>query len=249
MAEPPIVVRAENLWHAYPGKPPVLHGVSLEVPEGGFWAIYGPSGAGKTTLLKLLAGLLGLQRGQVELLGHTLVPGNGRVPQGLRRQVGYIPQQLGLVRSLTALENVQLGALGRNGHWGALLGLFAKEEVARARECLALLGMEHKAGEKVFRLSGGERQRVAIARTLLQGPRIIFADEFVSDLDLPRAVQVLETMRDLGRRQGLSFVVNLHDAEGMQECADEILVLKGGKIAHRGPARTLTAAFLREILA
>jgi phosphonate transport system ATP-binding protein len=246
MSDVPVMIRAENLWFSYPSRPPVLRGVSLEVPEGAFWTVFGPSGAGKTTLMKCLAGLLTPKHGQIQLLGHS-VNGNG-LPGWLRLQIGYIPQQLGLVRGLTALENVLLGSLGRNGGFRSYLGAFPSDEVERAREYLALLGIGQKADEKAYRLSGGERQRVAIARTLLQGPRIIFADEFVSDLDLPRATQILTTMRELGRRQRLTFVMNLHEVEVTHHVADQALVLKDGTIVHQGPADQLTTPRLLEIL-
>lgn len=238
-------VKAEGLSFRYARNRDVLRDVSLEVPAGALWTIFGPSGAGKTTLMKVLAGLLPVQQGRVRLLGHAV---NGELPGWLRQKVGYIPQQLGLVRSLSALENVLLGSLGRNGGLRPLLGLFPKSDAERARAYLALLGIEHKAGERTFRLSGGERQRVAIARTLLQGPRIIFADEFISDLDLPRAMHTLNVMRELGRREGLTFVINLHEVEVMREMADQAVILRDGRIAHRGPARDLSSALLHELL-
>jgi phosphonate transport system ATP-binding protein len=239
-------VRGENLRFAYRGKPPVIDGVSVAVPAGAFWTVFGPSGAGKTTLLKLLAGLLPVAQGRVEVLGADVT---GGVPRELRLKVGYIPQQLGLVRGLTALENVLLGSLGRNGGLRALLGHFAKAERDRARELLALVGIEAKAGERAFRLSGGERQRVAIARTLLQEPRVIFADEFVSDLDLPRATQVLETMRRLAEERGITFLINLHELETAQLVADHALILNRGAIVHQGPAGELSPALLHAALA
>jgi phosphonate transport system ATP-binding protein len=242
-------VRAHDLWFSY-GVPPgtgwVLRGISLEIPRGSFWVILGPSGAGKTTLVKILAGLLPPHRGDVEVLGHRL--DHGRIPPQLRQRIGYIPQQLGLVRGLTALENVLLGSLGRNKGVLPALGLFPRSEVERAMEYLELLGIAHKAHEKVFRLSGGERQRVAIARTLLQGPEVIFADEFVSDLDLLRAAQIIETMRDFVRRDGITFLLNLHEIQLVQEFADQVLVLKEGVIVHRGEARSLTMSLFQELL-
>lgn len=244
MAETP-AIRAEGLRSSYRGSGVVLRGVSLEVPRGAFWAIFGSSGAGKTTLMKVLAGLRRPDEGRLELLGHAVTNG---IPAWLRRQLGYIPQQLGLVRGLTALENVLLGALGRHTGLGPLLGVFPRAEVARAREALELLGIAHKAEERAYRLSGGERQRVAIARTLLQEPQIVFADEFISDLDLPRAVQTLETMRTLARQHGLTFVVSLHEVEVMRECADQALILRDGAIVHRGAGREMSASLLRQVL-
>lgn len=242
-----IACKAEGVWFTYSQRNNwVLKGIDLEVPQGGFLTILGPSGSGKTTLVKVLAGLLPPTQGQVELLGQRL---NSHAPLSIRRQVGYIPQQLGLVRNMTALENVLLGMLGQMSGPGPLLGLFPKQVVERARAYLASLGIESKAGEKVHRLSGGERQRVAIARTLLQGPKIVFADEFVSDLDLPRAAQVLEDIRQLGQREGIALVINLHEVPLVQELGDQVLILKEGSIVYRGLAQDITLSLVREVMA
>lgn len=239
--------KAEGVWFAYRQTQWILKGIDLAVPPEGFVTILGPSGSGKTTLVKIMAGLLKPQQGRVELLGMPIVNGNGYHPE-IRRHVGYIPQQLGLVRSITALENVLLGALGRISGAITMLGVFPQPEIDRAREYLNFLGIADKAHEKVFRLSGGERQRVAIARTLLQKPKVIFADEFVSDLDLPRAIQVLAAMRELARREHIAFVINLHEIPLVQEIGDEVVILKEGNIIHRGKAHDLTMALAREAL-
>ncbi|GBD12436.1 Lipoprotein-releasing system ATP-binding protein LolD [bacterium HR24] len=236
-------VRAHDIWFAYRGEDWVLKGVSLEVPRGTFMAIMGPSGAGKSTLLRLLAGLLRPQRGSVQVLGHAAH--NGRLPRP-RARVGYIPQQLGLVRNVSALENVLMGALGRVRGLAPYLGLFPREEVARAMSLLEDLGIGHKARDKAFQLSGGERQRVAIARALMQQPEIVLADEFVSDLDLPRASEVLSTMRELGQAQGVTFVVNMHELPLVHDYADLVTVLRDGEVTFRGPARAVTWAELQE---
>ncbi|QWK10551.1 MAG: ATP-binding cassette domain-containing protein [Thermoflexus hugenholtzii] len=235
----------EDLWFAYRPGAWILKGVSLRVPPGGFWAIMGPSGAGKTTLMRILAGLLPIPRGRVFLLGHPLHEG---LPPAMRRMVGYIPQQLGLVRGLTALENVLMGALARHDGWRTALGFFPRAEIERAYALLAALGLAEKAGEKVIRLSGGERQRVAIARTLMQDPQVILADEFVSDLDLPRAAQVLARVRELARERGLTVILNLHEIQLVQEFADHVAVLKEGRIVHESAAAALSWPALRELI-
>lgn len=243
--ELPPAIHVEDLWFAYRPGAWVLKGVNLRVPAGGFWAVMGPSGAGKTTLMRLLAGLLPLQRGRVTVQGRPLHIGP---PPGFRRIVGYIPQQLGLVRGLTALENVLLGALARHDGWGTALGLFPQSEIERARSLLAMLGLADKAEEKVFRLSGGERQRVAIARTLMQDPQILLADEFVSDLDLPRAAQVLAFVRAWAQERNLTVVMNLHEIQLVQEFADSVAILKDGRVVETGPAAQLGWPRLRELL-
>ena len=242
-----VACRANAVWFAYRNDAWILRDISLQIPVSGFLTILGASGSGKTTLLKILAGILSPQRGSVELLGQTLNE-NLRATSALRQQVGYIPQQLGLVRGMTTLENVLLGAVGRMNPVLPLLGIFPKREIERAREYLNLLGIVHKASEPVYRLSGGERQRVAIARTLLQQPRIVFADEFVSDLDLPRAAQVLQAMRDLSAREQIAFVINLHEIPLVQEIGDQVVILKQGTIVERSTAHDLSFAHVREVL-
>ncbi len=232
-------VRAHDLWFAYRGQAWVLKGLHLEVPRAAFLAIMGPSGAGKSTLLRLLAGLLRPQRGHIEVLGWPV--GDGRRP---RAQVGYIPQQLGLVRNMSALENVLMGALGRLRGPAPYLGLFPRAEAAHALGLLEELGIGHKAREKAYQLSGGERQRVAIARALMQRPQVVLADELVSDLDLPRAAEVLSIMRRLGEVQGVTFVVNMHELPLVQDYADLVVVLREGQITYRGAARQVTWAEL-----
>lgn len=238
-------VTVEDLWFAYREGSWILRGVNLQVPPGGCWAIMGPSGAGKTTLMRIMAGLLPFQCGRVLLMGQPV----GRKPDSvLRRMVGYIPQQLGLVRGLTALENVLLGSLARHDGWGTALGFFPREEIERAHALLAMLDLADKAQEKVFRLSGGERQRVAIARTLMQDPQLILADEFVSDLDLPRAAQVLGLVHRLARERGLTVILNLHELQLVQEFADHVVILKNGRVAFESPAIDLTWPLFREIM-
>ena len=223
----------------------MLKGVNLKVPQGAFMALLGSSGTGKTTLLKLLAGLLWPSQGRVEVLGHRL---DGAVPRTLRAQIGYIPQQLGLVRNMTALENVLLGSLARRRGPLTLMGLFPREETDRAHACLASLGLAEKARERVQSLSGGQRQRVAIARTLLQRPNLVLADEFVSDLDLPLAAELLETVREVARREGITFLMAMHELPLVQRFSDEAAVLNKGSIVHQGPAQDLTLSHLEEML-
>jgi len=243
LSAPAVVVK--DLWFAYREGEWILRGVDLQIPAGGFWAIMGPSGAGKTTLMRILAGLLPFSRGQVLLLGHPL---RGKPEPALRRLIGYIPQQLGLVRGLTALENVLLGSLARHDGWRTALGFFPRAEIERAMALLEMLDLADRAHEKVFRLSGGERQRVAIARTLMQDPQLILADEFVSDLDLPRAAQVLALVHRLVRERGLSVILNLHELQLVQEFTDHVVILKEGRVVFESPAPDLTWPLFREIM-
>ena len=175
IGNPEIALQANQVWFAYRNHDWVLRDVSLSIPSGKHMVIMGPSGSGKSTLLRVMAGILAPIRGCVSICNQR---SDHRSQRELSSLIGYIPQQLGLVRNLTALENVLMGSLGRVGDGSALLGLFPRHEIDAARAALDMMGIAHKATEPVFCLSGGERQRVAIARTLLQHPRVVLADEF-----------------------------------------------------------------------
>lgn len=221
-----IALSAEGLWFAYREQNWVLKDLSLSIPLGKVTMIMGPSGVGKTTLLKVLAGILTPARGRVEVLSHSI---NEQPPRSLSTLIGYIPQQLGLVRNLTAMENVLMGSLGRCGHGKVLLGLFPRLEIEHAQAALELMGIGDKSYEKVFHLSGGERQRVAIARTLVQRPRVVVADEFVSDLDLALALEILGGIRRAAQQEKITFVMSMH-RHGLVECAENVLTFNNGQV-------------------
>ncbi len=173
-----------------------------------------------------MAGFLRPTRGSLTLLGQPL---RRRVPASVRRRVGYIPQQLGLVRGMTALDNVLMGSLGRVGNLRSILALIPAHERLSAIDWLERLGMADKAETRAYQLSGGQRQRVAIARTLLQKPDIIFADEFVSDLDQALAIEILELLKQISRERNATVVSTMHEMELVQRFADEVVVVVDGR--------------------
>lgn len=223
----PIALTAEQVWFSYPYHEAVLRNVSLSIPAGKHTVIMGPSGIGKTTLLRVLAGILKPNRGRITVFDQP-VDGGGQ--RELSPLIGYIPQQLGLVRNLSALDNVLMGALGRLGDTKSLLGLFPRAEIDAAHAALDMMGIDHKSEAQVFHLSGGERQRVAIARTLLQRPRIVIADEFASDLDLAMAYEILDRIRNAAEREKITFIMSMHRVGLARRFGDEVLFLAQGAI-------------------
>jgi phosphonate transport system ATP-binding protein len=187
----------------------------------------GPSGTGKTTLLRVLAGILKPNRGRITVFDQ---PVHERGQRELSSLIGYIPQQLGLVRNLSALDNVLMGAFGRLGDAKALLGLFPNAEIDAAHAALDMMGIDHKSDEQVFHMSGGERQRVAIARTILQRPRIVIADEFASDLDLAMAYEILGRIRHAAEKENITFIMSMHRIGLARKFGDEVLALQNGEI-------------------
>ena len=220
-------VQADRVWFAYRNRDWVLRDVSLSVPAGKHTVIMGPSGTGKTTLLRVLGAILKPADGRVSVFGETV---HELDPRRLSALVGYVPQQLGLVRNLSALDNVLMGSLGRIGDAKAMLALFPREELDRAEAALDMMGIAYKRSEPVFRLSGGERQRVAIARTLLQHPRIVIADEFASDLDLALASEILTRIRRAAEKENITFIMSMHRIGLARQFGDSVLALKHGEM-------------------
>jgi phosphonate transport system ATP-binding protein len=150
--------------------------------------------------------------------------------------VAYVPQTLGLVRNMTALENALMGALGYTGTLSSLLKLFPHDTLDEAKATLTTLGLGDKMNKKVYALSGGERQRVAIARALMQRPSVILADEFVSQLDPITAEEILGIMREVARR-GVGLLITTHETDVVSNYADLLVVMQDGRVTYEGPAR------------
>lgn len=212
-------VELSNVWYSPDGKHHTLKNIDLKIKRGASAALIGPSGSGKTTLFKIITRLLKPDSGSVCIRG-----GSGELE---KHKVGYIPQQLGLVRSISALENVLIGAHSRIGFAGALLGVFPKREAELAMEYLKLVGIAHKADRKVYTLSGGERQRVAIARTLMQEPEIILADEFVSNLDIVTAREIMDMMIKI-KGKDTTLIIATHDIDLARDYSETTVIMKDG---------------------
>ena len=223
----PIALRAEQVWCSYRNRDWVLKNVSLSIPAGKHTVIMGPSGSGKTTLLRVLSGILKPNRGRTTVFAQPVHECGQRELSSL---IGYIPQQLGLVRNLSALDNVLMGAFGRLGDARTLLSLFPSQEIDAAHAALAMMGIDHKSQEQVFHMSGGERQRVAIARTILQRPRIVIADEFASDLDLAMAYEILGRIRNAADKGNITFVMSMHRIGLARQFGDNVLAMHNGEI-------------------
>jgi len=232
-----------DLWYSYDGTSFVLRGLNLHVQRGLLTMVLGRSGSGKTTLLKLAKGFLRPQRGSVYVLGVPFSVDGA----GVRQRVAYIPQNLGLVRNMTALENALAGALSRANTLLSLIRVFPKETVEEAKNTLAVLGLSHKLEEKVYNLSGGERQRVAIARALMQRPLLILADEFVSQLDPVTAMEIMDMTKGIAA-EGVSLVITTHETGLVAAYGDRAVIIREGQVVYEGEARTASEGELMELM-
>jgi phosphonate transport system ATP-binding protein len=236
-----VAIEAEGVYFAYAHGFPVLRGVDLRLRSGEVAMLLGRSGSGKTTLLRVLKGLIAPQRGRVRWLAGA--DGDGRTGAA----VAYIPQTLGLVRSLTARDNVLSGALARAGGLRSLIHNFSPGHVLEADVLIREIGLEGKEDWPVFRLSGGERQRIAIARALMQHPRFILADEFVSQLDPVTAEDILTMMRGVAA-SGVGWLVTTHETDVVEQHADRLIAMRDGVIVADAPARELDSAAMIDLL-
>ncbi|GAC1448087.1 MAG: ABC transporter ATP-binding protein [Isosphaeraceae bacterium] len=212
---------------------PVLRGVDLEVDRGELVAVIGSSGSGKSTLLHLLGLLDATDSGEVLLDGVRIDRTPERKRDMLRnRTFGFIFQFYHLLPELSALENVMMPRLIRNGVWSYL-----SERRTIRREAAALLervGLGHRLDHYPSELSGGEMQRAAIARALAGEPTIVLADEPTGNLDAGTGQTVLELLRDLNRERELTMIMVTHDIQIAQQ-ADRTVRLAEGRIEEWAP--------------
>lgn len=221
----PAIVRAESVVKTYDtGKArfDALKSVSLEIASGEVVGVMGPSGCGKTTLLNCLSGLDDVTSGRVFIEGKNLAEMNDNKRTDYRAQrMGFIFQVYNLLPVLSAVENVEL----------PLLVSGTKPKVAREKAMLALksVGLEQWAKHRPAELSGGQRQRVTIARSLVNDPAIVWADEPTGALDSKTAHDIIELMLELNQSQGLTIVIVTHD-HTVGEACQRIIEMRDGVI-------------------
>ncbi len=244
MTGPPFL-RLENVSVAFPGGHTALRSVTATVARGERAILLGRSGAGKSTLLRCLNLLQRPTEGRV----HVADLGDLDARDALRehrRRTGMVFQDHHLIGRRTALQNVLTGRLGFHSSLRSLLPMPAAD-VRLAMECLDRVGLADKALRRVDRMSGGERQRVGIARALVQGPRLLLADEPVASLDPATAEQVLDLLVRICREDGLTAVLSLHQVDLARTYGERILGLARGEIVFDGPPSDLAEAPLRRI--
>ena len=217
----------------------ILQGIDCTIQPGEFVALLGLNGAGKSTLLRSLMGLVPIQQGEI-IINNVAVCSQTLTRS--RQGVAMLFQGGGLIRQLSALDNVLCGCLGQRSTWQTLFG-FRRRDRLRALELLACLGLADKADQPTGQLSGGQQQRVAIARSLIQSPKILLVDEPVAGLDVMAARQVMEILQQLHREQGITIVAVLHDLELAATYCDRAIILNAGRITYDGACQNLHTYF------
>jgi putative ABC transport system ATP-binding protein len=211
-----------------------LRGVNLRIDEPGFYAVMGQSGSGKSTLLHLLAALDRPDKGEIEIGGRPIHNLKERDATEFRRTgIGIVFQQFNLIPTLTARENIELP------------GMLAADDPARLRnrstELLERLGLSERAEHRPDSLSGGEQQRVAIARSLLYSPPVLFADEPTGNLDSATSARLWRLLADLAREHEMTVLMVTHEPAAAVNCR-RILVLQDGAMTSSIDTEGLDAA-------
>lgn len=221
-----LAVSAELLARSFgTSKSPVtaLRGVSLQIQRGECVALLGKSGSGKSTLLNLLGGLDHPTSGTLHVAGHDLQRLSGTQLARFRSTtVGMIFQSFNLIPSRTALQNVELPMI--------FSGVPPRQRRDEARAALEAVGLGHRLQHRPAQLSGGENQRVAVARSLVNHPQIILADEPTGNLDSTNAREVIDLIMQHVRNHQATFILVTHDEELAATCTNRIIRLKDGQI-------------------
>ena len=207
-----------------------VHDVSLSVPSGEFLALLGSSGSGKSTLLNLIAGLDRPSSGAVIAHGQDLSQMSALELARYRRQtVGMVFQSFNLLPRMTLEENVELPL--------RLAEVDRSERAARVRDALERVRLEKRIGHRPSELSGGEQQRTAVARALVNRPRILLADEPTGNLDSATGESILTLLREIQKNPGMTIVMVTHERTLAERFADRLAVMGDGKLISNGAQR------------
>ena len=213
-----------------PNEAEVLHGLSFAIGHGEFVALIGPSGSGKSTLLNIVGLLERMSTGAYRLEGQEMTGlADAALTLKRRRALGFVFQFHHLLPAFTALENVTLPALMREGR-------VTNTQLERARAVLAAVGLDKAMDKRPGELSGGMQQRVAIARALVLEPPLVLADEPTGNLDRASSDEVFALMRSLHAELNISFLLVTHDPRLADRC-DRVIELVDGRIESDAPAR------------
>ena len=224
------ILKVTNLSKSYKNKK-VLREINLNGSYGESVALIGSNGSGKSTLIKCLLGLTNIEKGEIYTNQIRLNMKNNNLLKFYRRDIAFIWQTHNLVPRLSVLSNVIHGSLNSHPNPRLWYQAFAPSEIrSRALNCLDQVGLKNFAKNNVNTLSGGESQRVAIARALMQKPKLMIADEPVASLDPKVGIEVMNLLKDLTLKQGITLFFTTHDLKHAEHYANRVIGLKDGVI-------------------
>ena len=247
-----MALRIQKLNKHFANGKHALRDIDLNIADGEMVALIGASGSGKSTLLRMVAGLLAADAGPgsvIEVNGHC-VQKEGRIVSDIRTirsQVGFVFQQFNLVDRLPVLVNVLVGRLHAMPWLRGVMGWFNAQERSAALAALERVGILDCHPQRASTLSGGQQQRAAIARTLVQGAKLVLADEPIASLDPESSRKVMEILSTIQREDGRTVIVSLHQVDMAIRYCPRVIALNQGQVIYDGPAADLTPALLRDL--
>ena len=240
------MLEIKNLTVEY-GNFRAIDNVSFTIKDGEFVAVIGSSGGGKSSLMKAINLLVKPKSGSIKIDDEEMTELSSRKLRMKRRKIGFVFQDYNLIDRLSVIENVLTGRLGYKSSFKSLLGIFSKEEYENAEKALEKVGLSEKLFVRGDELSGGQKQRVAIAKALVQEPKIILADEPIASLDVNSSKIIMEYFKEINRVQGITVIINIHDVNIALKYADRVIALKKGKIVFDGKGSEITDDVLKRV--
>ncbi len=240
------MLKVEHLTKVYPNGTVALKDVSFAVDDGEFLVIIGLSGSGKSTLLRCINRLIDPTEGRIFLDEVDITQASPSDLRHIRRHIGMVFQQFNLVKRSSVMTNVLSGRLGYANPLLSLVGIWPKEDRNRAIKALDRMGIKDKAHERADALSGGQQQRVGIARTLMQEPELILADEPVASLDPVLSHSILQYLEQLNK-EGITVLCSLHFLDLVHRYATRVIALKDGVKVFEGFPKEINRAKFKEI--
>lgn len=221
--------------------------VDIDIPHGQMVGVIGRSGAGKSTVLRMINRLVDPSSGSIHFGDTEVTNLRGQALRNWQRDCAMIFQQFNLVPRLDVLTNVLLGRLNHRSTTLSILNIFSREERIMAIAALERLGIEQTALQAAGTLSGGQQQRVAIARALMQAPKMMLADEPIASLDPLNAKIVMDALKDINEREGMTVITNLHTLDTARAYCERIIGMAQGRVVFDGTPAELTADAVQEI--
>ena len=228
------MLEIKNLTKVYGDGTVALNNVTFTVEDGEFLVIIGLSGSGKSTLLRCINRLIEPTEGNILWNGKDITLADSTELRRIRRKIGMIFQHFNLVKRSSVMINVLSGRLGYVNPWSSISHSFPAKDRKKAMEALDMVGIADQAHKRADELSGGQQQRVGIARTLMQDPEMILADEPVASLDPVLAHTILGYLEQLNQKSDITVLCSLHYLDLVQRYATRVIGLREGNIVYHG---------------
>ena len=241
------ILEVRNLTKVYDNGVCALNNVSFSVKKGEFLGIIGLSGSGKSTLLRCINRLIEPTSGDVVFKGESVTQADKKKLRHFRGDIGMIFQHFNLVNRKKVETNVLSGKLGSLGTWSSVFQLFSQADREKAQQYLKVVGLDGKGKNRADELSGGQKQRVAIARSLMQNPSMLLADEPVASLDPATSHSVMDYLEKANQDFGQTILCNLHFLSLVRRYTHRVIALKDGELVFEGSSQDIDEDWFKRI--